>query len=164
MPTIVQSTAHAGASPGACRLSPSVLGGQVSAHATDAVTDAVTDVRNNHTRIRVAHLDSISNDVCLVLFASGGAKAAVLSETFARASFQAGLVVSRDRGGKRLVAAQVSGPAQIIQHTMWHTVLSADEGAAKLFQGGCTEAVGGGVFEELINREPIRWSSDLGFF
>ena len=63
----------------------------------------------------------------LVLFAGGGAKAAVLSETLACTSFKAGMVVSRDRGGKSLVAAQVSGPAQIIQQTMWHTVLSADQ-------------------------------------
>ena len=81
----------------------------------------------------LAYLDSISNDVCLDLFAGGGAKAAVLSETLARASFQAGLVVSRDRGGKSLVAAQVSGSAWIRQQTMWHTVLSADEVVAKLF-------------------------------
>ena len=76
-------------------------------------------VLNQYKFAHMAHfwagyLDSIINDLCLVLLAGGGWKAAELTETLARAGFLADMVASQECCGQSFIAAKVSGSVCIM--------------------------------------------------
>ena len=96
------------------------------------------------SRSRFAYLDSTGNYACLVLFAGSGAKAAELSD-IRSCQFSGGHgCLARAWWEEFGRCAGLCIHPFIIQPTMWHTVLSADEGVVE-----------GAVFVELLTDSQI---------